>query len=164
MAKKANSGPMMEIRNRISAFTSNGLQEFSVIVFPEESILNRPIEEWPHCEALIAFFSTGFPLRKAQAYVELRKPHVFNDLVKQEILMDRLCVYKTLEQAGVPVPKYVCFDATDASATFEDNDEWLQINGVRILKPLVEKPISGEDHNIFIYCTWRTGVNLRPLH
>jgi hypothetical protein len=80
----------------------------------------------------------------------------------------------------VPVPKYVCLDASDPAAAFEDSDEWLQINGVRvhkplvvkprsplplqplatppshvwqvrIHKPLVEKPISGEDHNIYIY-------------
>ena len=151
MAKKAKSGPMMEILNRISAFSHDGQPEFQVLVFDEETILKRPIDEWPLCEALISFFSTGFPLRKAQAYASLRRPHVFNNLEKQELLFDRRRVYAILESVGVPVPKHVCFDASDKSTTVEDSDEWLQINGVRINKPLVEKPISGEDHNIYIY-------------
>jgi inositol hexakisphosphate/diphosphoinositol-pentakisphosphate kinase len=151
MAKKAKSGPMMEILNRISAFSHDGQPEFQILVFDEETILKRPIDEWPLCEALISFFSTGFPLRKAQAYASLRRPHVFNNLEKQELLFDRRRVYAILESVGVPVPKHVCFDASDKSTTVEDSDEWLQINGVRINKPLVEKPISGEDHNIYIY-------------
>mgnify|MGYP006151111177 CR=1 FL=1 len=151
MEKKARSAPMMEILERISAFTCNGVPEFRVLRFPEDIILNKPIDEWPICQALIAFFSTGFPLRKAQAYASLRRPHVFNNLEKQEFLLDRRRVYAMLQASGVPVPKYVSYDANDKSVAVEDSDEWLQINGVRIQKPLVEKPISGEDHNIYIY-------------
>ena len=100
---------------------------------------------------LIAFFSTGFPLRKVQAYAALRRPHVFNDLEKQEWLFDRRRVYTILKSIDVPTPKFVFYDATDPSTTFVDSDEWLEVNGVRIGKPLVEKPVSGEDHNIYIY-------------
>ena len=64
-------------------------------------ILHAPVEEWRLCEALVAFFSTGFPLKKAQV-VELRRPLVFNDLHKQEMLFDRRLVYQTLVAAGVP--------------------------------------------------------------
>ena len=152
MEKKAKSGPMMEILNRITAFTFDRHREFKVIHFAEETILMKPIEQWPLCEALIAFYSQGFPLRKAQAYAALRRPHVFNDLEKQELLFDRRRVYTILKSVGVPTPKYVVFDAaSDPSPTVNDSDEWLEINGVRISKPLVEKPISGEDHNIYIY-------------
>ena len=153
MAKKAQSAPMMEILNRITAFLSlQRHREFRVVDFPEETILTKPIEEWPLCEALIAFYSQGFPLRKAQAYAALRRPHVFNDLEKQELLFDRRRVYAILKSVGIPTPTYVVYDASsDPLPTVNDSDEWIEINGVRISKPLVEKPISGEDHNIYIY-------------
>ena len=51
---------------------------------------HRRAQEWPECDALIAFFSKGFPLEKAQEYAALRKPLVFNDLKKQEGLL--LCL------------------------------------------------------------------------
>jgi inositol hexakisphosphate/diphosphoinositol-pentakisphosphate kinase len=34
---------------------------------------------------------------------------------------------------------------------FEEGDDWVELNGVRIEKPFVEKPVSGEDHNIWIF-------------
>ena len=55
-----------------------------MIFFPEEVLLKEPVDKWPLCEALIAFFSTGFPLKKAQEYAALRQPYVFNDLNAQE--------------------------------------------------------------------------------
>ena len=84
MAKKATSGPMNELLKRLESFTTGGYPEFRVVVFEQSVLLEKPVEEWPLCEALIAFFSEGFPLHKAQQYAALRRPLVFNDLVKQE--------------------------------------------------------------------------------
>ena len=108
------------------------------------------MEEWPRCEALIAFHSTGFPLQKAQEYVALRRPLVFNDLQKQELLFDRRETYRILQENGVNVPNYVLFTPGDDN-DIDDQEEYLEINGKRLEKPVVEKPVSGEDHNIYLY-------------
>ena len=164
MAKKAQSGPMSEILNRLRSYHSGGLRNFTVVFFPEEVILNSPVEDWPTCDALIAFFSKGFPMAKAQAYARLRQPLVFNDLVKQELLLNRLSVYRTLESVGVAVPRYVFYDAALAdSTTVIDDDDYLQINDVKLRKPLLEKPISGEDHDIYIYYARSQGGGSKRL-
>ena len=61
----------------------------AVVVFSEAVILNSPIEEWPICDCLLAFFSMGFPLKKAIAYSKLRKPFLINDLESQYDLLNR---------------------------------------------------------------------------
>ena len=55
-----------------------------------------------------------------------------------------------LQEIGVPVPNYAVLDAGGESVVDEQED-YMEINGKRLAKPLVEKPISGEDHNIYIY-------------
>lgn len=62
------------------------------IVFDEDMILNTPIETWPICHCLLSFFSLGFPLDKAIAYWQLRKPLLINDLEAQHGLLDRSVV------------------------------------------------------------------------
>lgn len=52
-------------------------------------ILGNPIEEWPICDCLIAFFSMGFPLKKVVAYSKLRNPFLINDLESQYDLLNR---------------------------------------------------------------------------
>jgi inositol-hexakisphosphate/diphosphoinositol-pentakisphosphate 1-kinase len=44
-------------------------------------------------------------LKKAQAYVNLRKPYLINDLKLQERLLWRHKVYETLERHNIPTPK-----------------------------------------------------------
>lgn len=54
MAKKSQSKPMREILTRLSEF-----EYIETLVFPEEVILNQPVEEWPLCDCLISFHSKG---------------------------------------------------------------------------------------------------------
>ncbi|RHZ06205.1 hypothetical protein DYB26_000540, partial [Aphanomyces astaci] len=66
MDKKANSKPMTEILSRLPRHT------FSIVLFGDDMILNHPVEDWPLCDALIAFFSTGFPLEKVRQMIFTR--------------------------------------------------------------------------------------------
>lgn len=68
-------------------------------------ILDDPIEMWPVVDCLLCFFSNGFPLNKAIAYVDYRKPLVINDLRKQQILWDRKRVYTLMRENNIPIPK-----------------------------------------------------------
>lgn len=61
-------------------------------------------------DALICFYSDGFPYTKAWKYVELTKPFLINDLDKQQILWDRTLVYTELKKCNIPTLKsyFVC--------------------------------------------------------
>ena len=72
MEKKAKSGPLTEILNRITSFTTvEGIHEFRLVFFSEEMILNQPIEEWPKVDILISFYSSGFPMEKGLKFVNI---------------------------------------------------------------------------------------------
>jgi len=156
MDKKARSKPMAEILSRLDE------NLFQVVFFGDDLILNKPIEDWPDCDVLIAFFSKGYPLHKAKDYVELRKPFILNDLQTQALLQDRRRVYDLLEGSGIDVPRHVYLsrDGYVSTGTGDGNcsrdqdvrefDDHIEINGVSIHKPFVEKPVDAEDHNIAI--------------
>jgi inositol hexakisphosphate/diphosphoinositol-pentakisphosphate kinase len=61
-----------------------------------QAIVDEPVEAWPLCDVMLSWHSEGFPLKKAQAYVELRRPFLINDVHMQDVLLDRRRVYKTL--------------------------------------------------------------------
>ena len=149
MAKKTESKPMKEILTR--------LQEFEYIrteVFPEDVILNKKVEDWPVVDCLISFHSKGFPLAKAVEYSKLREPYVLNDLLMQYDIQDRRKVYRTLEDVGIELPRYVVLDRDSPNPEERElieSEDSIEVNGIVFNKPFVEKPISAEDHNIFIY-------------
>ncbi|KAA8499857.1 Inositol hexakisphosphate and diphosphoinositol-pentakisphosphate kinase [Porphyridium purpureum] len=113
MAKKVQSAPFQAILAFAKEdfarlqLASEVQYELNVVVFPEDVVLNEPVQQWPLCDALIAFYSAGFPLRKAIQYYELRRPASLCDLYMQLALLDRNKTYEILEGAQVPLPRRI---------------------------------------------------------
>ncbi|KAF8839753.1 hypothetical protein BDN67DRAFT_904940 [Paxillus ammoniavirescens] len=171
---KARSKPMREILTRLVEISRGAIE---VKVFGDKVILDEDVENWPRCDVLISFFSTDFPLDKAISYVKLQNPFCINDLLPQALLWDRRLVGVILDHIQVPTPKRLevsrdggpqvdpelkklikeklgaelgGFRVTPEVTMRKDGDAII-IDGKILEKPFVEKPVSGEDHNIYIY-------------
>ena len=155
------------------------LDEGAIRFSPPPIILTHliDVENWPTCDILISFFSTDFPLDKAISYVKLRNPHCINELAPQALLWDRRLVGNVLDHLKVPTPKRLevsrdggpkvdgelkrlmkqrlgvdlgGFQVTPEVSLRDDGDAII-IDGQVMEKPFVEKPVSGEDHNVYVY-------------
>lgn len=169
MESKARSKPM---RNLLSRLLEGQL--FDVVNFSDHMILEEPIDQWPKCEIFIAFFSTGFPLQKAIDYARLNNVYCVNDLLMQELLLDRRTVLSILDAIDVPTPKRIIInqdrpnlshdaltvasrdfgidfeiELTDAIPVLKSNG--IEYEGQTLEKPFVEKPADAENHYINIY-------------
>uniref|UniRef100_A0A7M4EEC0 Inositol hexakisphosphate and diphosphoinositol-pentakisphosphate kinase n=1 Tax=Crocodylus porosus TaxID=8502 RepID=A0A7M4EEC0_CROPO len=184
MAKKSKSKPMKEILERLSMF-----KYIMVVIFEEDVILNEAVENWPLCDCLISFHSKGFPLDKAVAYAKLRNPFVINDLNMQYHIQDRREVYGILKAEGILLPRYAVLnrDPNNPQANIMDpqkiqncetkgrtynyglecnlieGEDHVEVNGEVFQKPFVEKPVSAEDHNVYIYYPTSAGGGSQRL-
>lgn len=180
---KSRSKPMRNILDRLLASNSHPTNpvHFEIILFTDQMILNEPISQWPNCDALIAFYSQGFPLEKAIAYQKERGIFCVNDLVMQYVLQDRRLTQLILEAIDVPTPKRIWLnnpeDSPPTVLSAELNEivsrdfnvdisssqyykrpagACLTANGIRVgretlPRPFIEKPANADDHNIWIY-------------
>ncbi|XP_055384691.1 inositol hexakisphosphate and diphosphoinositol-pentakisphosphate kinase isoform X2 [Condylostylus longicornis] len=161
MAKKTQSKPMKEILTRLQEF-----EYIKILVFQEEVILMEPVDNWPICDCLISFHSKGFPLDKAIQYAQLRKPYVINNLLMQYDIMDRRKVYSILENEGIEIPRYAVLDRDSPDPKQHElieSEDHVEVNGIIFNKPFVEKPVSAEDHNIYIYYPTSAGGGSQRL-
>ncbi|KAI8017302.1 Inositol hexakisphosphate and diphosphoinositol-pentakisphosphate kinase VIP2 [Camellia lanceoleosa] len=126
---------MGQILDRLQAFG-----EFDIIHFGDKVIVEDPIERWPICDCLIAFYSSGYPLEKAESYAALRKPFLVNELGPQHLLRDR----RKLDY-------------------FVEEEDFIEVHGNRFWKPFVEKPVNGNNPSIMIYYPSSAGGGMKEL-
>ncbi|XP_076590752.1 inositol hexakisphosphate and diphosphoinositol-pentakisphosphate kinase 2 isoform X4 [Chaetodon auriga] len=161
MMKKSKSKPMTQILERLCRF-----EYITVVIFPEDAILNEPVEKWPLCDCLISFHSKGFPLDKAVSYAKLRNRLLINDLNMQYYIQDRREVYRILQEEGIDLPRYAVLnrdpDKPDECNLVEGEDH-VEVNGEIFQKPFVEKPVCAEDHNVYIYYPTSAGGGSQRL-
>eukprot|EP01063_Lacrimia_lanifica_P034843 TRINITY_DN6533_c0_g2_i1.p1 TRINITY_DN6533_c0_g2~~TRINITY_DN6533_c0_g2_i1.p1 ORF type:complete len:847 (+),score=377.97 TRINITY_DN6533_c0_g2_i1:43-2583(+) len=149
--KKQKSQPMQEFLNRIRASGN-----FDITCFPENMIQDAPVDDWPKVDCCIPFFSAGFPLDKAIEYAKNNHDTFFlTEPREQQVLLDRRSVYHALVRNNIPVVRHVVCSRDGYNNAPEpevvEEAEYVVINGQRIDKPFVEKPVDSEDHNIRIY-------------
>nr|VVW85878.1 unnamed protein product [Nymphaea colorata] len=78
------------------------------VVMPSASLVSKKslIKLWPKVDAMICFYSDGFPYLMAWKYVKAHNPFLINSLDKQQLLWDRTVVYDILKKIKVPVAKH----------------------------------------------------------
>nr|XP_054599071.1 inositol hexakisphosphate and diphosphoinositol-pentakisphosphate kinase 1 isoform X2 [Nothobranchius furzeri] len=161
MMKKSKSKPMTQILERLCKF-----EYIDVVIFPEEVILEEPVEKWPLCDCLISFHSKGFPLDKAVEYAELRNPLLINDLNMQYFIQDRREVYRILQEEGIDLPRYAVLNRdpdNPEDCNLVEGEDHVEVNGEVFPKPFVEKPVCAEDHNVYIYYPTSAGGGSQRL-
>ncbi|XP_042351480.1 inositol hexakisphosphate and diphosphoinositol-pentakisphosphate kinase 2 isoform X7 [Plectropomus leopardus] len=161
MMKKSKSKPMTQILERLCRF-----DYINVVIFPEEVILEEPVEKWPLCDCLISFHSKGFPLDKAVEYAKLRNPLLINDLNMQYFIQDRREVYRILQEEGIELPRYAVLNRdpdNPEECNLVEGEDHVEVNGEVFPKPFVEKPVCAEDHNVYIYYPTSAGGGSQRL-
>ncbi|KAM4734800.1 inositol hexakisphosphate and diphosphoinositol-pentakisphosphate kinase 2 isoform 2-T2 [Anableps anableps] len=161
MMKKSKSKPMTQILERLCKF-----DYIDVVIFPEEVILEEPVEKWPLCDCLISFHSKGFPLDKAVEYAKLRNPMLINDLNMQYFIQDRREVYRILQEEGIDLPRYAVLNRdpdNPEECNLVEGEDHVEVNGEVFPKPFVEKPVCAEDHNVYIYYPTSAGGGSQRL-
>ncbi|XP_063468940.1 inositol hexakisphosphate and diphosphoinositol-pentakisphosphate kinase 2 isoform X23 [Symphalangus syndactylus] len=111
-------------------------------------------------------FVSGFPLDKAVAYAKLRNPFVINDLHMQYLIQDRREVYSILQAEGILLPRYAILNRdpnNPKECNLIEGEDHVEVNGEVFQKPFVEKPVSAEDHNVYIYYPTSAGGGSQRL-
>lgn len=141
--------------------------DFEITIFTDDVIYNKSVQEWPICDCFLCLGTAlGFPLNKAIDYCKLRKPFMLNNVFMQPLLLNRIVVYQKLEKIGIPTPSYVIVTRNNElkeTCNFKESEDYIEVDGTRVYKPFVEKPIDGTNHNIYLYYPKSMGGGCRKL-
>jgi len=83
---------------------------------------------------------------------------VLNDVQGLVDMQDRLWLLRKLEELGVPTPHSVdCSRGNGKDPALEEHEDYVVINGHRINKPFVEKPVDRRNRDIYVYFPKESG-------
>ena len=143
MSKKVNSKHMQKILKNIIKF-----EEFKLVYFKEDLIFCQEVENWPIVEAMIVFFSTGFPFNKVLDYINLRKPFLVNDFESQKIFWDRREITKKLKEFNIPTPESIIIDRGEIINNDGDNDTSIELNTTAERIKMIDDYFNDKENNL----------------
>lgn len=176
MEKKTKSEAMQNLLKLIGMDS-----RIDVLIFSEKTILKKPVREWRKVNALICFFSKGFPLRKAEKYAEINNVYLINNIKNQRLLWDRTKIYSLLKDYGIPVADHTFVrrfkenphESIEVASKEKakhvepvevtEFDNHIMVGNKKISKPFVEKPFDAENHQIRIYYPMKEGGGCKFL-
>lgn len=117
------------------------------------------------CDAVLVLWSQYFQgalhgqLKALTDAASKRGALILNDIDRIVEMQDRRWLLKKLQEAGVPSPFYVECSRNQRcpDPTVEEHNDFIVINGQRINKPFVEKPVDRRDREIYVYFPKSTG-------
>uniref|UniRef100_A0A3Q4HCE2 Inositol hexakisphosphate and diphosphoinositol-pentakisphosphate kinase n=1 Tax=Neolamprologus brichardi TaxID=32507 RepID=A0A3Q4HCE2_NEOBR len=133
MMKKSKSKPMTQILERLCRF-----EYITVVIFPEDVILNEPVDKWPLCDCLISFHSKGTVPSPTETHMQKHNRLV---VLLASPLRHILMMFCNLVEG----------------------EDHVEVNGEIFQKPFVEKPVCAEDHNVYIYYPTSAGGGSQRL-
>ena len=75
-------------------------------------------------------------------------------------------IYYVYLAPGIEMPRYAILDRSSSDlskSSLVEGEDHVEVNGVVFNKPFVEKPVSAEDHNIYIYYPTSAGGGSQRL-
>uniref|UniRef100_A0AAA9TQU1 Inositol hexakisphosphate and diphosphoinositol-pentakisphosphate kinase n=1 Tax=Bos taurus TaxID=9913 RepID=A0AAA9TQU1_BOVIN len=140
--------------------------QLTVITRSSDCISRNKLQQTHVSVSIERMLFSGFPLDKAVAYAKLRNPFVINDLNMQYLIQDRREVYSILQAEGILLPRYAILNRdpnNPKECNLIEGEDHVEVNGEVFQKPFVEKPVSAEDHNVYIYYPTSAGGGSQRL-
>ncbi|XP_049563317.1 inositol hexakisphosphate and diphosphoinositol-pentakisphosphate kinase 2 isoform X15 [Orcinus orca] len=84
----------------------------------------------------------------------------------QYLIQDRREVYSILQAEGILLPRYAILNRdpnNPKECNLIEGEDHVEVNGEVFQKPFVEKPVSAEDHNVYIYYPTSAGGGSQRL-
>nr|XP_036867833.1 inositol hexakisphosphate and diphosphoinositol-pentakisphosphate kinase 2 isoform X13 [Manis javanica] len=84
----------------------------------------------------------------------------------QYLIQDRREVYSILQAEGILLPRYAILNRdpnNPKECNLIEGEDHVEVNGEIFQKPFVEKPVSAEDHNVYIYYPTSAGGGSQRL-
>lgn len=140
--------PVAEVLSRITQLCGGRMQE----QWLDAAIFQTDPELWPPCDILWTLWSSDLPLEKLKAYVDRVEPMELNEVTGLLDLRDRSKTLRECVKWGIPVPRFLQCDRDGSlEPSIIDHEDYILIDGQRLDKPFVEKPIRSVDRDIYVY-------------
>lgn len=148
------AGPALDrARPLVSRLEDYGI---SVTVRTDEDL--RSAEQEADCDALLVLWSQFFQGVPEGRLIEISEQAgkagalVLNDVRRLVQMQDRRWLLRKLKEYGLPVPTYTeCSRDGGHQAVLEEHEDYIVVDGNRMNKPFVEKPVDRRDREIYVY-------------